>query len=234
MKLRVINPNTSDKMTSQILRAAELAASPGTEISCSKLMDGPELACSASDIAIASYHLLQKLKEDEGSGEYDAYVIASFADPALDALKELTGKPVIGIAEAAFHFSAFLGYKFAVIGGIPKMEKLFQANIASSGAKERLAGIVELPKDIMNGLGTTGSYDTIENFVRKVLRENEAEVIVLAGGMLSEYAERLSQRLAIPVIDGIKCAVKIAESLVQLKLNISRVNTYAPPRPLIF
>ena len=42
-------------------------------------------------------------------------------DPALDALRELTDKPVVGIAESALHFASFLGYKFAVINTLPRI-----------------------------------------------------------------------------------------------------------------
>ncbi|MCK7495875.1 MAG: aspartate/glutamate racemase family protein [Comamonadaceae bacterium] len=42
-------------------------------------------------------------------------MIACFGDPGLDAAREATARPVLGIAEAAFHAAAMLATGFSVV-----------------------------------------------------------------------------------------------------------------------
>ena len=48
---------------------------------------------------------------------------------------------------------------------------------------------------------------------------------------MAPLCAELSQRLGVPVIDGVSVAVKLAESLVALKLRTSPLGDYAPPPP---
>jgi allantoin racemase len=46
---------------------------------------------------------------------------------------------------------------------------------------------------------------------------------------MADLADSLSQRYQLPVLDGLACAVALAESLVRLKLRTSRLGGYASP-----
>ncbi len=228
MKIHIINPNTSAAMTEMIRKSAREAASPGTEIVCGGLSHGPEYADCAYDNALVSYGLLQAVKAE--TEEYDAYVVASFADPGLDALRELVEKPVVGIAEAALHFSAFLGYKFAVINTMPRLRKNFEDSVRRAGAADRLAAIKLPPYRVAGFLESTADARAmLVETAREAVEEDGAEVIILGGGMLAGYAEFLSAAVGVPVLDGVKCAVKLAEALAALGLKTSKAKTYAPP-----
>lgn len=230
MKLHVINPNTSEGMTEVIRRSALAAAGPGTEIVCHMLPRGPEWSDCAYDNVLVAYEVVKMIQEDEQTGVYDGYVIASFSDPALDAVKELTRKPVVGIAEAALHFSALLGYKFSVINSIPRVAKNFDDNIRRVGAMDRLAS-VKLPAykvtDFLNDVEEAKKMLLVTG--REAIEKDGAEVLILGGGMLAGYSEYLSEALGVPVLDAIKCGVKLAEALVSLGLGCSKVNTYSRP-----
>ena len=47
--------------------------------------------------------------------------------------------------------------------------------------------------------------------------------------MLAGYAGFLSAAIRAPVLDGVKCAVKMAEALAALGLTTSKIKTYAWP-----
>lgn len=64
---------------------------------------------------------------------------------------------------------------------------------------------------------------------REAIEQDGAEVIILAGGMLAGYAGFLSATIGAPVLDGVKCAVKMAEALAALGLTTSKIKTYAWP-----
>ena len=48
---------------------------------------------------------------------------------------------------------------------------------------------------------------------------------------MADLAKALSDEFAVPVLDGVACAVALAESAVQLRLRTSKRNTYAAPLP---
>ena len=230
MKIRIINPNTSERMTEMIRHSAEGAAAAGTEIICEGLSRGPLYADCAYDNAFVSHELLRTVCEDPRASEYDAYIVASFADPALDAMREITEKPVVGIAESAIHFSAFLGYKFAIINTMPRLDKNFESIVARAGARDRLAAIKLPLYQVASFLESTEeAKDMLVRTAREAIEQDGAEIILLGGGMLAGYADFLSEKVGVPVLDGVKCAVKLAEALASLQLKTSKVKTYAPP-----
>lgn len=51
---------------------------------------------------------------------------------------------------------------------------------------------------------------------------------------MAEFAVELGDRVGMPVLDGISCAVKIVEGLVALGLKTSKAGSYLPPRPKLF
>ena len=227
MKLHIINPNTSRRMTEMIRSSAEQAAAFGTEIVCEGLRRGPEYADCAYDGVIVSHELVQMVQADmRMTAGYDAYVVASFAD----ALRELTDKPVVGIAESALHFASFLGYKFAVINTLPRLERTFEDEVRRAGASDRLA-VVKLPPYRVSSFleSTEDAKAMLVKTAREAIEQDGAEVIILAGGMLAGYAGFLSAAIGAPVLDGVKCAVKMAEALAALGLTTSKIKTYAWP-----
>ena len=119
-------------MTEMIRSSAEQAAAFGTEIVCEGLRRGPEYADCAYDGVIVSHELAQMVQAD-------MRMAAGY--PALDALRELTDKPVVGIAESALHFASFLGYKFAVTNTLPRLERTFEDEVRRAGASDRLAAV---------------------------------------------------------------------------------------------
>ena len=62
------------------------------------------------------------------------------------------------------------------------------------------------------------------------VREDRAEVICLGCGGMAGLDEAVRRATAVPVVDGVTAAVKLAESNVALALSTSKVRTYAPPR----
>ena len=202
-------------MTEMIRSSAEQAAAFGTEIVCEGLRRGPEYADCAYDGVIVSHELVQMVQADmRMTAGYDAYV----------------DKPVVGIAESALHFASFLGYKFAVINTLPRLERTFEDEVRRAGASDRLA-VVKLPPYRVSSFleSTEDAKAMLVKTAREAIEQDGAEVIILAGGMLAGYAGFLSAAIGAPVLDGVKCAVKMAEALAALGLTTSKIKTYAWP-----
>jgi allantoin racemase len=48
---------------------------------------------------------------------------------------------------------------------------------------------------------------------------------------MTDLAASLARKFAVPVIDGVACAVKLVEALAALGLRTSKLGGYAPPLP---
>ena len=114
MRIFVINPNTSESMTDHIRRELEKIKRPDTELTVVNPEHGPVSIESAYDEALAGPPTLELVRRANEEG-YDAIVLACFSDPSLDAAKEVSDVPVIGIEEATLHLAAMLGHKFSIM-----------------------------------------------------------------------------------------------------------------------
>jgi allantoin racemase len=74
----------------------------------------------------------------------------------------------------------------------------------------------------------------VSDEIRAALREDRAEASVLGCAGMADLATALAQEHGVPVLDGVACAVKLAESLVALGLKTSKCGGYAPPRTKSF
>jgi Asp/Glu/hydantoin racemase len=65
--------------------------------------------------------------------------------------------------------------------------------------------------------------------ITRSLAEDCSEAIVLGCGGMAKLAARLPDELGVPAIDGAIAAAKLAESLIDLRLQTSKRLTYAAP-----
>jgi allantoin racemase len=70
----------------------------------------------------------------------------------------------------------------------------------------------------------------IETEIARALEEDGAEAIALGCAGMADLADALARRFGVPALDGVACAVALAESLVGLGLRTSKRNTCAWPR----
>jgi allantoin racemase len=76
--------------------------------------------------------------------------------------------------------------------------------------------------------GSTHLLDAFAEAARTADQAATAEAVVLGCAGLADLVDPLSDRLGLPVIDGVAAGVGIAAGLVAMGLNTSRASTYAP------
>ncbi|MEZ8968143.1 Asp/Glu/hydantoin racemase [Vibrio breoganii] len=234
MKINLINPNTCQGMTDKIAISAHNVALADTVIMASSPINGPESIESAFDETIAAAALLDLIQQGEEQG-VDAHIIACFGDPALDAAREIATKTVIGIAGAAFQLASLVSYRFGVVTTmtrtLPASEHLLQRygyQHLCSGVRATDIAVLDLESIDLD------TYQALKQECLTAINEDGAEAIVLGCAGMSDLADELSRQLEVPVIDGVVAAVKLAESLHQLKLTTSKKGQYAKPLPKAF
>jgi len=229
VRIKVINPNTTRSMTETIGSAARRVASTGVEIVAVSPLHGPISIEGHYDEAMATIGLLDEVRKGEDEG-VDAYVIACFGDPGLDAAREVASGPVLGIAEAAMHAATFLATGFSVVTTLTRTVVIAEQLVGKYGMDGRCRRVracdiavleLENPK--------SDAYGRILAECRRALAEDRAGAIVLGCAGMADLCERLSGELGVPVIDGVAAAVVTAEALVRMKLRTSKAGDYARP-----
>ena len=234
MRIKVINPNTTIVMTEGIGDAARMVAREGTEIIAVSPDFGPASIESYYDEYVAATGVLDEVRK--GSEEnIDAYVIACYGDPGLHAARELTEKPVIGIAEASLYMAAMLAGRFAIVTVIPRIHMMLEEMVRGYGMSHKCTDIYCPPLYVLDiEKDPACSIDKLRNEVRRAVREGGAEAVCLGCAGFAAFAQELEDELGVPVLDGVVCATKQAEIMVELGKSTSKAMTYRPPEKKAF
>jgi allantoin racemase len=231
MKIKVINPNTTDSMTRKIGEAARAAAAPGTTILAVSPAAGPVSIEGHYDEAVSVIGLLEEIRTGEADG-VDGYVIACFGDPGLLAAREAARGPVLGIAEAAMHVASFVATGFSIVTTLGRTRIIAQHLVESYGMGRFCRGIraTDLAVLDLEKPGSEARRIVLEE-CRRALGADGAGAIVLGCAGMADLAAEIQQALGVPVIDGVAAAVGFVEVLVRLGLGTSKVGDLAYPLP---
>src|SRR5580658_2589972 len=141
-----------------------------------------------------------------------------------------TGAPVVGIGEAAFHMASLIADKFSVVTTLSRSIAPIERNLAKYGLEARCARVRAADAPVLALEDpNSGARRLIEKEIERALDEDGAEAIVLGCAGMTDLARDLERQAGVPVLDGVACAVSLAESLVRLGLRTSKRNTYAAP-----
>ena len=230
MKLLVVNPNTSAAMTAQIGAAARAVAAPGTDITAVCPAFGPESIEGHYDETIAAAGVAMVVREQQAA--HDAVLLACFGDPGLDAAREATCAPVLGIAEAAFHVASLLATGFSVVTTMTRTCVIAERLVQRYGFERSCRGIHGTDIAVLElDDAKSDAFARIEVAARTALERDRSGAIVLGCAGMATLTRNLQERLQVPVIDGVAAAVKLAEALVALGLTTSKWGDYAQPLP---
>lgn len=222
MKILIINPNSDRNITEAIQRTAENFARGAFEAVCMSAPGAPSFIETYEDEIKAARGMIQLVRENEDT--FDAFVVACHSDPNLDAIKEITRKSVVGIGEASMKMASMLGHCFSVISdkkhSIPNKELL----VSQYHLKDALAS-VRAPEDEMSGWSDKEKY---LQTAKVSIEQDGAEVIVLGCAAMTGLDKPLQDKLGVPVLDGIVCALIIASGLVKYGVSTSKIRRYNP------
>ncbi len=229
MRIFVINPNTSESMTDHIRRELEEIKRSDTELTVVNPEHGPVSIESAYDEALAGPPTLELVRRANEEG-YDAIVLACFSDPSLDAAKEISDVPVIGIEEATLHMAAMLGHKFSIMTSLSSRIPTRDLHVRLHGLESAFASAPALNMPVLEmDANPEKAKARILELARQAVQEDGAEVIVLGCAGLAGYAEDIERELGAVVLDPTSVAFKIAEAMADLGLRHSKTGRFAVP-----
>jgi allantoin racemase len=234
MKLLVVNPNSSETVTGAIMESARRGASSGTELVGITTKGGTRNIDSAFGDYLSGAFMIRTCLEAVGVHAPDAVVLAGFGRVGIDALKEALTIPVVSISESSMAIACLLGHRFTTLTMLRQFIPYQQDLVRYYGFEAKCASVraidVNVEECVTNRVKVMRE---LTEQIRAIVTEDRAEVVILACAGLCGYDEELSRLAGIPVLDPVAVGVKVAESLVALRLSHSKARKFAhPPQPL--
>jgi allantoin racemase len=197
----------------------------GTKID---VVDIPEIASLnfVSESVLASPLVLAKVVEAEKRG-YDGVVISCFLEPGVQIAQESVSIPVLGPMRAAFSLANLLGRRIGLVGIGPR-DALpgysVRPLIKAAGLDTQVVSMRQIPFDSyhMSSAGKS-EFQVTQNAVTHEIRESmnvgQTDIVVLCCTGLSGFIEEFRNQAGIPVIDGAIAALKMCETMIDMKFN---------------
>ncbi len=229
MRILLINPNTSQSFTAKIQSVAEMYALPGTYVHAINPESGPRSIESIYDELLSAPGTLEVAIQE--MDQVDAFVIACYSDhPTVYALREITDKPVLGIADASMYMACMLGNKFSVVTTNDEWGPLLWDAVKHFGLAERCASVRTTGMAVLAlESGEVDTYSLILEGAKKAIAEDGAEVICLGCAGMIGLDKKLEAVLGVPVVDGVVAALKFLEGVLGYGISSSKRCTYARP-----
>ena len=217
MKILLINPNLSQAVTRAVLAAAQARAAPSTELIAVTGDFGPLVIGSRAENALAQHGVLELVARH--ARHCDAVVLGVSLDTALWACRELLDVPVIGMTEAGLLCGMTVASRIGLLTYGSRMGPLYQELVKSYGWDSRLAGIEAID---VTPQQTFEQADVVQAAVlagaRRLVERDGAEAVLLAGAAMASMAALLQPRISVPLLDGVGCAISLAQAMVALHL----------------
>jgi allantoin racemase len=229
MRIKIVNPNTTQSMTDKIYAAAELVARPDTQIVAVSPANGPASIDNFHDQFATMTGLLEEIHKGVKEN-FDGFIVAAACDPGLYAARQIANVPVVGIGEASMYMASIVAASFSVVTVIDTIKPLLQEVVDRSGMRDRCVSIRSTSMNILDYERDPerGLVELTEES-RKAVLEDGAEAICLGSAGMVKFAADLEAKLEVPVFDGVTVAVKLVESLVDLGKTTSKIMTFKYP-----
>lgn len=225
MKIKVINPNTSRRMTDAIERSARAVAGQDVTVLAATPPMGPASIESHYDEALAVPGVLAETRDADG------YVIACFGDPGLDAAREVAAGPVVGMAEAAMRAASYLGRGFSVVTTVDRSRGRTWDLAERYGVTRFCRGVHACGIPVLALDQDPDALKTITSACRHALERDESDAIVLGCAGMTHLVADITAELGAPVVDGVQAATLAVQSLLTMGLRTGDRGEFAAPPP---
>jgi allantoin racemase len=228
MRILVLNPNTSEPITERLASAARRAAAPDSVIVPLTAQRGVPYIATRAEAQIGGAIALEMLAEHHR--DVDAAIIAAFGDPGLFGARELFDLPVVGLAEASMLTACMLGRRFAIVTFARALGPWYEDCVDMHGLAGRCAGVRMLDESFVSVSDVQEeNEDLLVKLANRAVTEDGADVIILGGAPLAGLADKVKDRIPVPVVDQMAAAVKQAEALVALGVRKAATGTFRRP-----
>ena len=222
-RLLVINPNTSNLFTKRIAAVARRAA-PDLQVETVNPRSGPRSIESAYDELLSCAPTLETYLEARRSGPVDGVVVACFSDhAAVEALREISDGPVVGLLDAACATASLIGDTFGIATTSKSWEPLLRKGVDRLGYGDRCVDIRAMDRPVL-----ALEHENVEQALLDTTAAIASDVVILGcAGFGSEMAGRTAAATGSSIIEPVEAAVRLCSSLALQGLGSAKARPLA-------
>jgi allantoin racemase len=216
MRILVVNPVGHSKWDEQDRKLYKSFSSPETEIDVVSLSRGPPSVESPKSYVEIIPLVIDRVLELYRN--YDAIIVNCFLDPAVDLLRGMIKKPVVGPCESSLAIASILSRRIAIVTVGGEALWMIEDRVNQLGYRDYITSIKGIELSVLQ---LDEDAEKTKSMVVKAARESVdggAEVIVLGCTGLAGLAKIVEDSINRPVIDPAGAALKMAEAMVRLNL----------------
>jgi allantoin racemase len=234
MKIKLIIPVISNLFTSKPQIEVNQIKAPDTEIQVVNLERGPASIESHYDDMLAAYDIVEKTVQAEKDG-FNGVFISCFADPGVEAAREMVNIPVVGGFQPAALTASLISGKWSVITVLSTVFSTINGLARKLGIDKNLASIRSVDIPVLDLDNEQLMRTRLLEQAEKAVREDMAEAVVLGCTGMLGVSQELSKDLAdkgipIPVIDPTPAAIGYLEMLHRSRISHSKLSYAKPPK----
>ena len=201
----VINPNSTERITSQIEEAIiDLAKELKVTSKVVTSPHGPAAIESDVDVQAA----IQPMIDVATNQPADAYVTACFSDPGIHEMRHRFSVPVLGIGESSALEAISLGRNVGIISGVEAAIPRHNRYWERLGIAGRIIADMATGRGVLD-LESEEAYHDIRA-TGKQLTKLGADVLVLGCTGMTHLRPRLQEELGVPIVEPCQAALKAA------------------------
>ena len=210
--------------------ALQAFVGPGVTVEARPADHGPVSIESLWEEYLSVPGFLEKAVELEREG-FDAIVHGCFADPGVDAARELVSIPVLGSGATSMLVAANLGHRFSIVTVLENVVRPLENLARLTGIEAKLASVRQIGIPVLElNRDPEGTFARLVNVSQHVIEEDRADVLVLGCGTLSFRAAELQEAVGVPVLNPLRVTLHMAELLVASGLSHSKRSYPVPPK----
>ena len=207
-RILIINPNSNPAVTRGIDDAlAGFRFAGGPEIVCATLEEGPFGIETQAHVEQVSIPLAAMVERETNSA---AFVLACYSDPGLGLCREVTQRPVFGIAECGVLTALSRADSFGVIAIRSRSIRRHVRYLRQMALIDRLAGERALEMSVAESASGKETLARMTEIGRALRDRDGSEAIVLGCAGMARHRAPLQDKLGVPVIDPTQAAVAMA------------------------
>jgi Asp/Glu/hydantoin racemase len=208
----LINPNTSESVTNRLAAEARRIASPGVTIRAITAPFGAPAIQTPEELKVAADAVLAAIAANPDG---NAAIIGAFGDPGLEAARAAASMPAFGLGESGILAASANGRRFAIVTVGAGMRGDIMSRAERLGVADRLVALQFLSASVADVVRDRAALiPAIVDAVAECVTRHGAEAVLLGGGPFVGLAHEVSERTAVPVIDGLHAALARATEVV--------------------
>jgi len=229
MKLLIINPVGHTRWDEHDRRIYE-SFDPTSEMTVVSLPKGPpsiETPEAYRQVIPPIIDIAERMHRD-----FDAIVVNCYLDPAVDTLKKMITKPVVGPCESSLALASILGTKIGVVTVHGEGLSMIRNKVRRLDARRKVKAIVGLPMGVLElDKNPNQTKRRIVEEVKHLRDKHSVDIICLGCTGLGGLARSAQEEVGISVIDPIGAAVELAHTASRFGIAHLQPSTRPIDRP---